>query len=363
MSVFVEEKEGRSGLLPRAGDGAMNFLWEGREVFGESVMFVGKEDRAPLLYFPDRVFSVMSADRRILYREGRDYRVVGGSLMLPEGTSIPYITKEEYYPAAPLPGASFRSRLSAHPWLLFGEGDFFHRRQIEVSYSHKEGWERFVPEILREKFIRTLKKLKSGERTTLLFYGDSITEGYNASGFVGAPPYQAPWPSLAASYLSRLFQNDRLFSVNSGLSGKDTAWAIQNLKERVTDYVPDLLVLAFGMNDGTLLPEEQCERTARLIAEIEGSLPDTEIFLVSPMLPNEESACWGHQAEFEEIYADRLLKKHPAVGLVRMTSLHRALLSSKPYYHMTGNNVNHPNDFLSRVYAQAVVWALTGGRP
>ncbi len=46
-----------------------------------------------------------------------------------------------------------------------------------------------------------------------------------------------------------------------------------------------------------------------------------------------------------------------------MTSLHRALLSSKPYYHMTGNNVNHPNDFLSRVYAQAVVWALTGGRP
>jgi len=32
----------------------------------------------------------------------------------------------------------------------------------------------------------------------------------------------------------------------------------------------------------------------------------------------------------------------------------------KRYYDMTGNNVNHPNDFLVRAYAQAVLTAISG---
>lgn len=43
-----------------------------------------------------------------------------------------------------------------------------------------------------------------------------------------------------------------------------------------------------------------------------------------------------------------------------MTSLHASLLEKKPYYHMTGNNINHPNDFLARLYAQSIVEAITG---
>jgi hypothetical protein len=42
-----------------------------------------------------------------------------------------------------------------------------------------------------------------------------------------------------------------------------------------------------------------------------------------------------------------------------MSSVHRHLLARKEYYHMTGNNINHPNDFLARVYGM-VLMAVMG---
>ena len=41
-----------------------------------------------------------------------------------------------------------------------------------------------------------------------------------------------------------------------------------------------------------------------------------------------------------------------------MTELHRILLSRKAYHHMTGNNINHPSDFLARLYAQGLLALL-----
>ena len=41
-----------------------------------------------------------------------------------------------------------------------------------------------------------------------------------------------------------------------------------------------------------------------------------------------------------------------------MTSVHKSLLERKHFYDMTGSNLNHPNDFLARVYAQSLLSAL-----
>jgi hypothetical protein len=43
------------------------------------------------------------------------------------------------------------------------------------------------------------------------------------------------------------------------------------------------------------------------------------------------------------------------VGIVDMTHMHMDLLKKKRFKDMTGNNVNHPNDFLARVYAQSIL--------
>jgi hypothetical protein len=41
-----------------------------------------------------------------------------------------------------------------------------------------------------------------------------------------------------------------------------------------------------------------------------------------------------------------------------MTDMHSALLQKKRLFAMTGNNVNHPNDFLASVYAQTILKIL-----
>lgn len=78
------------------------------------------------------------------------------------------------------------------------------------------------------------------------------------------------------------------------------------------------------------------------------------------MLPNEEAqGFWGNQHTFEAVYLKNVAKKYPDVAIVRMTTMHSLMLETKEYYHMTGNNINHPNDFLSRIYAQSVVRTIT----
>jgi len=44
-----------------------------------------------------------------------------------------------------------------------------------------------------------------------------------------------------------------------------------------------------------------------------------------------------------------------------VTSMSRRLLETKRFRDYTGNNVNHPNDFMARVYAQVVFRAIEGG--
>ena len=48
------------------------------------------------------------------------------------------------------------------------------------------------------------------------------------------------------------------------------------------------------------------------------------------------------------------------LGLAKVTTMHKEILRYKNYYSMTGNNINHPTDFIIRVYAQNILYALTG---
>ena len=43
-----------------------------------------------------------------------------------------------------------------------------------------------------------------------------------------------------------------------------------------------------------------------------------------------------------------------------MTAMHIDLLKANRFRDMSGNNVNHPNDFLARVYAQVVLQTVAG---
>lgn len=70
------------------------------------------------------------------------------------------------------------------------------------------------------------------------------------------------------------------------------------------------------------------------------------------IVPNKEfNGFWRQQYAYEEAL---LALEQPGVTVAQMTSLHQYLLEIKRYYDISGNNVNHCNDFLARLYAQVL---------
>ena len=81
--------------------------------------------------------------------------------------------------------------------------------------------------------------------------------------------------------------------------------------------------------------------------------------IVSTTLPHKLAAgFFGEQYKQQEILC-RICEKYGEITeLVPMTDMHSALLEKKRFFDMTGNNVNHPNDFLTSVYAQTILRIL-----
>ena len=97
------------------------------------------------------------------------------------------------------------------------------------------------------------------------------------------------------------------------------------------------------------------------IAKAKENNPEIEIILVSTMLPNPESGWYENQ----EKYVYKLLEieqEYPRVAVADMTTMNLDIFKRKRFRDITGNNINHPNDFLIRVYAQVIIETIIGDK-
>ena len=353
-------------------------LWEGDTVAHESVLFREDEHAARLAFPADEIYGVFSADLKTEYEEGRDYALEFGCLVRLPGSRMPFMPLDRFYPKEHRDGQDFGCTEPGHPYLGFGEGDAMIRYMVDVTYRHTVRWNGPIPEARTDRLSRFLGKLSRGEEATILFYGDSITTGANSSGIVGVPPFAKPFPEMTADALARKYgyevsvdvrayeelkpvqprSGKVLHYVNTAVGGMESQWGLDNVGPRASAYRPDLLVLAFGMNDGWRTREQYMELTRRIVDAFRSEIPGCDIILLSSILPHWRAAgFFGHQIEYEDgLKAFAAGEEHIAVA--PMTSVHRHILGRKQYYHASGNNVNHPSDFMARVYAMTLLATL-----
>ena len=280
---------------------------------------------------------------------------------------MPYIPLDEYYREEPasLNVGVVRERCSEAPegrnYFMFGETDTFSKRQIAVSYKHSAPWGLKIPQGKREKFSKSLAKLERKEKFSLLFFGDSITTGANASGLPhggNTPPYADSFPEMVWKKLQSVFQTEIEYH-NTAVGGWNTVHGIQTFDEKALFQNHDLFVLGFGMNDGGRSSDDYEKNLEEMIVRFHEKNPETPIVLIATMLPNIHSN-WLRNQPNHEAAVLALEEKYPFVAAVNMTELHGEILKRKRYRDMTGNNVNHPNDFLGRIYAQAILKTILG---
>ena len=337
-------------------DKSMKPFWKGKIIYDESVLMISKNGQpaeASLLFKPKRIISVKNAGQNIEYKEGVDWEYKDGKLKLLPGSEAIFMTDTELYPDSTK--KSFPKQGGGR--ILFNEGSYFHERQLAVTYKHKKNeWKGIIPKYEGENLPHTIDLLKKKQSAHILLYGDSIAAGANSSSKSKAEPNLPDWGTLIIEKLKRFYNTDIKFT-NTAVGGKDSKWGLNNVQKEVVDHNPDLVIIAFGMNDGTgRIPVETFgENISSIIKSVRSKNEKAEFILVSTMLPNPESFFVGKQAEFK-YELEKLIA--PGIVLVDMTDVHRELLKYKSYQDLTGNNINHPNDFLIRWYAQEIAGVL-----
>ena len=329
-------------------------LWDSEVVYDEALTMVKKDGvaEAPLMFLPAEILGVTSADKTKEYEEGVDYVVEGSTFRLTADSRIPFYTEEEIiFDEKPEGKATYP--MADGRWAL---SDYFHHRQIEVTYKKAEEGPKFQVPYCGNLLPRTMDKLRNKESLTIVLYGDSITEGSNSSGPMLLSPFLPAWGILTALKL-RMHYNAPVRPINMGKGGMDSIWGVANAGERVGKNAPDLAIIAFGMNDRQE-PDRFVDNIKRIQEITKVHCPHTEFILCATTLQNPELDLPGWHEHLEG-YREELLKlEEPGTAIADFNSLQKYIMQNKRYIDITGNNVNHPNDFFARCHAQLIAEML-----
>ena len=318
---------------------------------GESGMFVG-EKPVSLMFPPSRILRVYNSILGANYVEGKDWSLnpESNTIGLTEHSAIPKLAAEELYPRRnvcyyPAPGANAVPGGPDGKNLRFDAALFFAEHQIEVDYiPAKIDW----PEDIFEPSPFFHEDVPIRRIVTL---GDSITEGYNASACIGKAPFSPSYPDWIAKALGAEL-------INLGRNGASCRY-LREIEIPVIEAKPDLISIAFGMNDLTSMSAE--EYTAEILRAVEifrAKLPRVQIMVISPMSGNPE---WNHTPlEKTRMFAEQL-KRLAAREKLIFADVFRTwsfAIMRKGFFALTGNGVNHPNDFGHSLYARTILAAL-----
>jgi lysophospholipase L1-like esterase len=345
----------RAWQFPRA---QFHPFWLSTTMYGESVLFMqtnsDSRPRAALLFQPTRISAVRSPSGEVTYKPGRDYVWKPGTreIELPPGSAIVFKTPQDLR----RPAKSQRFMLThrdGNGEIMFGGGHEYHDLQTTVTYTHKSRvWAGPQPSFAREQLPRTIGRLRKKQPLTIVLLGDSISTGCNASGWAKVAPFQPSYQDLLVLNL-KVAYGGSITLTNFAVGGTDTKWGLANIG-KVSETQPHLVMLAFGMNDASGRPASNYQANiGAMLDAVSKSCPEAEFILVATMLGNKDWTAL-HQELFPQ-YRDALAKLcRTGVALADMTSLWAELLKYKPDWDLTGNGVNHPNDFGHRLYAQVL---------
>jgi lysophospholipase L1-like esterase len=338
-------------------------IWTSDTARRESVLFVADDPGRPatgkLLFPAAKILAIHTADGQTPFEIGRDAELSpdGRELILLPDSRIPHLQAADLFPPAGAPRTIQHKADDPQRHMLFDNAHWFHDQQVEVTYAHEPvEWPAATPKFAGEQLPRVLAKLRAGEPVTIGVSGDSISAGGNASGATKTPPWMPAFPELVAAQLEQSYKSDVTLH-NRAVGGWVAPQGAGDL-DALLATKPDLVIIAYGMNDVSYRNAEAFKGTiAGMLQRIRAANPETDVILVSPMTGH---AAWVHTPqEMFPLYRDALASlAGPGVALADVTSIWQEMLRRKREVDLTGNGVNHPNDFGHRVYAQAILALL-----
>lgn len=323
---------------------AMKPLWKGNTVYHEAVMMMSHDGMpawGTLMFQPSRILSVTDYGATLNYQEGTDFTSIGRTLICTPHSRMTQVKDSDL----------LQGELA---WNAIGG------KQVLVTYEHRDAWAGPTQTHVGEQVPVTMQKLAAHRLLKIVAYGDSITFGLGSSRVSKIPPFQAPWIELFTRQLQQDSGDSNISLYNSSQSGADSNWARAMAQRRVATLNPDLVVIAFGQNDfWSVSADAFAGNISSVIETVRLKNPKAEFLLLSTMrfdpAYSSEKAYWDVVGQYES----RLRSlTGPGVAFVDFTNISGAVFAAKEAKDCL-NDPLHPNDYLSRWYAQSLVIALT----
>lgn len=343
-------------------------FWKGNVVYNETVLLLddGTLISGKLLFAPIRVISVRDYSLKTTYSEGTDYVIDGNVIRRTEGSSIPYLKAEnltgQNIPSPYRQVSSISNVLTDYvlmgPNAVYTESPFWYGSQISVSYVYDVTDLRssVFPDYDGSTLANTMSLLNQHETLRITAIGDSVLEGCSSSAKFSHEPFMPNFMELSRQALADYYQTEVVLN-NLSVGGKTSLWGSGSTV--INDIVatnPDVVFIHFGINDNGngASPNSFRDNIELLILSIREDLPGCEFVILNALAPNPTVYDGDRFVDYwEKMYA--LQNNHPGVKVIDVWGLSQQLLKVKKYEDLTGNGINHVNDYSARLYLMSIV--------
>lgn len=355
--------------------------WKGNVMYNElslPILYENGEVYAKLYYAPTKVFAVKDQKLEKTYEEGKDYVVdkENKKLVIPKGSSIPALYEKADEGENPPEGFAYTTGMPNNIdlytiWNLgtgnfvYTESAYFYGKYLSVSYAYDV--EALDTSVFAKYDATTLtavrNKLKNGEEISLVTIGDSITEGCSSTGDnLHVAPNTPCYAKQIKTELERVY-GAKVKLTNIGKGGSESKWPLSGEGSaalgKAKEAAPDLCIIAYGMNDSSskVSPVAYDDNIRSIIREIKNVSENCEFILVNsfpcnPLYERDATLFDGYLKKLNKIAAE---DEGGHIVVADMQKVGKYYMQTKKYCEISSSNVNHPNDFLHRVYAMNIV--------
>jgi len=340
---------------------------------------VDKNTRLPYVIVPDSVRVYSAGEPTVVYSENTDYtlgHIWGGMSRVPSGRipdQCPVLVDYEVYlqrmdtvqissdgkaaikkglpvpvcPQAPGPDDGYTAIANLYiPYraVEITQDSIYPLPQTDTS------WRDCITVSGTERVRRVVSSLKSGDRVTVVCWGDSVTVGASAS----SP--EKSYVGLLRSRLQAAYPKAQIDVINAGIGGSNTDSRRDGYNEEVLSHNPDLITVEF-VNDLGKTPDQIKANYAEFITQARRRNPEVEFIILTPhfVMPD-----WmGNYANSVAAMRRAATDNNVALGDAgRIWESLRKL--GIPYEALLANAINHPNGLGHEFYADTLMAVLAG---
>jgi len=207
----------------------------------------------------------------------------------------------------------------------------------------------------------------------ICFFGDSNTRGWGN----GSIQYRDAYPTRLLEALHDYYPGCTFNGINSGIAGNTLTQALGRIERDVLRYEPDLVIIAFGLNDSMAGQEHLPQFRASLRTAIQTIRARSAVVLLTPNMmatrTNDLVPVPYREAiyDFIRVQTNGILDEY--VNAVRITARDLSVPLADTYRtwqqmaasgidttRLLANGINHPYGYAHRLFADALLACISG---